>query len=304
MMRCLLLIACLSLAVSRPPTQARADTSLPAALRDVSFDQRLNEQVPLDIPLVDEAGRPVTLGNYFGDRPVILVLAYYRCPMLCSMVLNGLVRGLLDVPFEPDRDFQIVTVSFDARETPRQAQEKKKTYVDRYGRKGAAAGWHFLTGPQASIDRLTESVGFRYKYDPQRDEFAHASGIMVLTPQGRISHYFYDVQYSGRDLRLALVEASQGKIGSPVDQVLLYCFHYDPNQGKYGPTIMTLVRAGGVLTLIGMGVLIVWARRRTRPEPLGGAALEDAAEDSVQSEWNPGLASDDHHSSGSEERRP
>jgi protein SCO1/2 len=241
-----------------------AGSELPPALRDVRFDQRLNEQVPLDIPLVDEAGRGVTLGDYFDDKPVILVLAYYRCPMLCTMVLNGLVRGLLDVPFGPEQDFRIVTVSFDARETPRQAAAKKQTYVERYGRQGAAAGWHFLTGEQHSIDRLTEAVGFRYVYNPARDEFAHASGIMVLTPRGKISRYLYDVQYSGRDLRLALVEASQGKIGSPVDQVLLYCFHYDPNQGKYGPQIMAMVRAGGALTLVGLGLLIAWVRRHGR----------------------------------------
>jgi protein SCO1/2 len=240
---------------------AIADTQLPPSLRGVRFDQRLNEQVPLDIPLVDESGHAVTLGDYFNDKPVILVLAYYRCPMLCTMVLNGLVRGLLDVPFSPEQDFRIVTVSFDARETPEQAAAKKKTYIERYGRKGAAAGWHFLTGPQSSIDRLTEAVGFQYVYDRQRDEFAHAAGIMVLTPQGKISHYLYDVQYSGRDLRLALVEASQGKIGSPVDQILLYCFHYDPNQGKYGPQIMTMVRAGGALTLVGLGLFFAWVRR-------------------------------------------
>jgi protein SCO1/2 len=258
------LLAEITLVASLMAVAVRADSPLPAALRDVRFEQRLDEQLPLDIPFQDEQDRQVKLGDYFGDKPVILVLAYYRCPMLCTMVLNGLVRGLLDVRFEPGRDFEIVTVSFDARETPRLAAEKKKTYVERYGRKGADAGWHFLTGSQASIDRLTEAVGFQYKYYPQRDQFAHASGIMVLSPQGRISHYLYDVKYSGRDLRLSLVEASQGKIGSPVDQVLLYCFHYDPSQGKYGTTIMGFVRAGGVLTLVGLGALITWVGRRTR----------------------------------------
>lgn len=304
MMRRFLFIASVLLAACRPAGHARADASLPAALRDVRFDQRLNEQVPLDIPLVDEQGRPVKLGDYFGEKPVILVLAYYRCPMLCTMVLNGLVRGLLDVRFEPNRDFQIVTVSFDARETPRQAAAKKKTYIDRYGRNGAAAGWHFLTGPQSSIDRLTKSVGFHYKYDPQRDEFAHASGIMVLTPHGKISHYFYDVQYSGRDLRLSLVEASEGKIGSPVDQVLLYCFHYDPKQGKYGPTIMALVRAGGVFTLFGLGVLIAWVSRRTRLQSRGDAAFNDSTEDSFPADVEPLYAHGNYPASAAEERLP
>jgi protein SCO1/2 len=258
------LIAGIALSACWPVCLALADSELPQALREVRFDQRLDEQVPLDIPLVDEAGHPVKLGDYFSDKPVILVLAYYRCPMLCTMVLNGLVKGLLDVPFRPEQDFRIVTVSFDASETPQQATAKKKTYVDRFGREGAAAGWHFLTGPQQSIDRLTEAVGFHYSYDAASDQFAHASGIMILTPQGRISRYLYDVQYPGRDLRMALVEASQGKIGSPVDQVLLYCFHYDPSQGKYGPAVMALVRAGGVLTLVCLGLFIAWVRRRGR----------------------------------------
>jgi protein SCO1/2 len=242
----------------------RAESGLPPILRQVGFDQRLNEQVPLDLQFRDEAGQTVQLGDYFTTKPVILVLAYYRCPMLCTEVLNGLVRALLDVPFAMGKDYEVVTVSFDPRETPEMAAAKKRTYLDRFGRPGAEAGWHFLTGDETAITRLTEAVGFRYTYDPTNDQFAHASGIMVLTPQGKLSRYFFDVNYTPRDLRLGLVEASTNKIGSPVDQVLLFCFHYDPAQGKYGAAVMNFVRLGGAVTLLGVGALIggLWRQER------------------------------------------
>jgi protein SCO1/2 len=235
---------------------AQADASLPPILQQVRFDQRLDQQVPLDLPFVDDSGNAVKLGDYFGSKPVILVLAYYRCPMLCTQVLNGLVQAMQDMPFEIGKEFQVVTVSFDAREKPDLAAAKKKTYVERYGRPGAVAGWHFLTGADDAIHRLADSVGFHFTYDARRDLFAHASGIMLLTPHGRISRYFYDINYSGRDLRLGLVEASENKIGSPVDQVLLFCFHYDPSEGKYGATIMNFVRLGGVMTMLGLGTFL------------------------------------------------
>ena len=256
-----ILVTLLTLVVIAP---ACADeTSLPPSLREVRFDQRLDEQVPLDITFHDETGADVRLGDYFEHgRPVILVLAYFRCPRLCTEVLNGLVRALLDVNLTMGKDFDVVTVSFDARETPEMAAAKKKTYVERYGRPGADEGWHFLTGDQDAIDRLTKAVGFRYSYDAAKDQFAHASGIVVLTPSGKISRYFYDIQYSPRDVRLGLVEASNNRIGTPVDQVLLFCFHYDPNEGRYGAAVMNLVRAGGVLTLVSIGVLVWWLRRR------------------------------------------
>jgi protein SCO1 len=255
----------LSLLLIALPAVCRAENTLPPLLRDVGFDQRLNAQVPLNLEFQDEAGSPVTLGDYFGDKPVILVLAYYRCPMLCNLVLNGLTRALRDVPFDAGSEFEVVTVSFDPRETPALAAAKKETYVARYGRAAAAAGWHFLTGEQAAIDALTKAVGFRYVYDKERDEFAHASGIVVLTPGGRVSRYFYDVKYSPRDLRWGLVEASNNQIGSAIDQVLLFCFHYDPAEGKYGAAVMTFVRIGGVLTLVslvgGLWLLSRGARR-------------------------------------------
>jgi protein SCO1/2 len=243
-----------------------AQTSLPPTLRDVGFDQRLNEQLPLNLVFKDEAGRSIQLGDYFDGKPVILVLAYYRCPMLCTQVLNGLVRALLDIPFEVGKEFNVVTVSFDPRETPELAAAKKKTYLERYGRPGAEDGWHFLTGEPDSIRRLTEAVGFRYRYDARNDQFAHASGIMILTPTGKISRYFYDITYSPRDLRLGLVEASENKIGSPGDHILLFCFHYDPAEGKYGPVIMNFVRLGGVLTLLALGtfVTVLWRQERRR----------------------------------------
>jgi protein SCO1/2 len=243
---------------------ARGQANLPPVLRDVGFDQRLDAQVPLALVFRDEAGRSVTLGEYFHGKPVILVLAYYRCPMLCTEVLNGLVRALLDVPFDVGKEFNVLTVSFDPREGPELAAAKKQTYLERYGRPGAEAGWHFLTGEQEPIQRLTEAVGFRYTYDPRNDQFAHASGIMVLTPEGKISRYFYDIHYSPRDLRLGLVEASENKIGSPADQILLYCFHYDPAEGRYGPVVMNFVRLGGVLTLLAIGTLVVVLRRQER----------------------------------------
>jgi protein SCO1/2 len=267
--------ALLSAALLCPAVLARADSALPPALREVGFDQRLDEQVPLDLPFRDEAGRSVQLRDYFGRKPVVLVLAYFKCPMLCTQVLNGLVRAMLDMPLSAGEDFEVLTVSFDPRETPELAAAKKKTYLERYGRPGAEAGWHFLTGEEDAIRRLTGAVGFRYAYDERNDQFAHASGILVLTPGGRISRYFYDVKYSPRDLRLGLVEASAGRIGSPVDRVLLYCFHYDPREGRYGPAVMNLVRAGGVLALLGIGLFVGALRRQDRrrarqQQPSGG----------------------------------
>lgn len=236
----------------------------PAVLRDVGFDQRLNEQAPLDLEFADETGKTVRLGDYFGQKPVVLVLAYYRCPMLCTLVLNGLAQAMHDMPLTPGKDFEVVTVSFDPRETPALAAAKKKTYVARYGRPGAAEGWHFLTGTAEPIRRLTEAVGFRYVYDAKKGQFIHASGVVVLTPAGKISRYFFGIQYLPRDLRLGLVEASGGKVGSPADEVLLYCFHYDPSLGRYTASILNFVRAGGVLTIVAV-VGMVWFLMRRKP---------------------------------------
>jgi protein SCO1/2 len=261
-MRITVAFAFSALAAASAVSMAAAE--MPKVLQGVGFDQRLNAQVPLDLTFTDDTGKQVRLGDYFGKKPVILVLAYYQCPRLCTLVLNGLVQGMLEMPFSAGDEFQVVTVSFDPRETPELAASKKETYLLRYGRPGAAAGWHFLTGDQRNIDRLTKAVGFRYRYDEAHKQFIHASGITVLTPEGKISRYFYDVRYTGRDLRLGLVEASQNKIGSPVDQILLYCFHYDPTLGKYSASVMTFVRIGGVLTMLAIGAF-VWFLSRQRP---------------------------------------
>jgi protein SCO1/2 len=246
----------------RPCPVCGADSKIPRELQKVGFDQHLDQQVPLDLPFVDDGGNQVKLGAYFGEKPVVLVLAYYRCPMSCTQVLNGLVQGMRNMPFTVGKEFNVVTVSFDPRETAELAAEKKETYVTSYGRAGAAAGWHFLTGKPPSIDKLTSAVGFRYVYDAKYDQFIHTSGIMVLTPQGKISRYFYGISFPGRDLRLGLVEASAGKIGSRVDEILLYCFHYDPQSGKYTGSILNVIRVGGILTVAGL-VGMVWFLLRT-----------------------------------------
>ncbi len=247
-------LTAVALAVVAGPLHAQAPSLLPPAIRSVGFDQKLNAQVPLDLAFRDEAGRDVRLRDYFDGKPVILDLAYFRCPMLCDQVLNGLVRCMLDLPYDAGKEFRVLTVSFDPRETPEMARDKKKSYLQRYGRPGAEEGWHFLTGDEENIRRLTDAVGFRYHYDARNDQYAHASGIMLLTPQGKLSRYFFDVRFEPRDVRLGLVEASERRIGSAADQVLLYCFHYDPVEGRYGPTIINFVRAGGVLTVLGIGV--------------------------------------------------
>ena len=240
-------------------------TQLPSGLRDVGIEQKLNAQIPLSLFFTDEEGRRVQLKDYFGKRPVILSFVYYDCPMLCTMVLNGLVRGLRPVSLNPGSDFEIVTVSFDSRETAPLAESKKRMYLNSYRRPSAAQGWHFLTGDEPSIRALTRTVGFNYHWDEASQQFAHASGIMVLTPDGRISRYFYGIEFSGRDLRLGLIDASAGKIGTAADQVLLYCFHYDPATGKYGVAIMNVMRLAGLVTLLLVGGFIgtsVWHERR------------------------------------------
>jgi protein SCO1/2 len=231
-------------------------------LRQVSFNPQLDAAVPLDLVFRDEAGRPARLGDYFAGRPVVLALVYYSCPMLCNQVLEGLHRSLRVLSFDAGKQFHVVAVSFNPRETPSQAAAKKREALERYHRPGAEAGWHFLTGEEPSIAALTRAVGFRYAYDPQSNLYAHLSGILVLTPQGRISRYFYGIDYAPRDLRLGLVEASANKIGSPVDRLLLFCYHYDPAAGKYGALVMRLVRLGGILAVLSLLAFVLALRRR------------------------------------------
>jgi protein SCO1/2 len=243
-------------------------SAVPKVLREVGFDQHLDANVPLDIAFTDEQGRTVRLGDFFGTRPVVLALVYYDCPMLCTQVLNSLVSALDTVSLDAGRDFDIVTVSFDPREKPALAAAKKAGYLQRYKRPTAAAGWHFLTGDQPSIDRLTRAVGFRYVWDEGLKQFAHPTGLMVLTPGGRIARYLFGIEYAPRDLRLAIVDASAGKIGTPADQVLLYCYHYDPETGRYGFVVMRLVRLGGIVTVLAL-VAFIWLmiRREKRSAP-------------------------------------
>lgn len=233
-------------------------------LKKVGFTQNLDAQIPLNVSFRDEAGRTVPLSAYFGKKPVLLNLVYFQCPMLCTEVLNGTVRTLRTMPLKVGRDFNIVTVSFDSRETPKMATAKKAIYLDRYGRPGAEAGWAFLTGTDPSIQALADAVGFHFAYDKEIDQFAHASGIIILTPEGRISHYFYGVEYPVQDVRLSLVEASHGKIGSPVDQLLLYCYHYDPTTGRYGLAIMRVLRIAGLATLLLLVAFVITMLRRER----------------------------------------
>ena len=235
----------------------------PKILDAVAIDQRLNEQIPLDLDLVDDNGARVKLRQFFGDKPVVLALVYYSCPQVCNQILNGLVSSLRQVKFDAGKDFEVLAVSFDPREGPDLAREKKAGYMHWYKREGGEAGWHFLTGAQPAIDALTEAVGFKYSYDAATNQFAHASAIMLLTPEGRLSRYFYGVEYAVKDVQLGLVEASDNRIGSLVDQLLLYCFHYDPASGKYGFLIINLIRLGGVITILGVVAMLFILRRRS-----------------------------------------
>jgi protein SCO1/2 len=239
-------------------------STLPAALRDIGFDQNLNDRVPLDATFTDETGRTVPLGRYFGRRPVVMLFAYYQCPMLCTQVINGLASALNVLTLQPGTDFEIVTVSFDPRDTPSTASAKKAHYIERYNRQGAADSWHFLTGTQASIDRLTKAAGFRYVWDAFTNQFAHPSGVIVLTPDGRLARYLFGIEYGPRDLRLAIVEASSGRVGNAADAVLLYCYHYDPMTGRYGFVIMRAMRVAGVGTVLALAGFIVIMLRRER----------------------------------------
>jgi protein SCO1 len=250
------------------PEAGNPSTGLPTALRDVRIEQKLDQQLPLDLVFRDENGQTVKLGQYFGKKPVVLALVYYDCPMLCTQVLNGMVTSFRVLPFQIGKEFDVVTVSFDPRESSDLATAKKKIYVNYLPERmhaGATEGWHFLTGDQANIAQLTDAVGFRYHYDEATKQFAHASAIMLTTPQGKLSRYFYGIDYPARDLRLGLIESAENKIGTPVDQLLLYCYHYDPATGRYGAAVMKIVRTAGVITVIGI-VAMLFALRGRRPQ--------------------------------------
>ena len=252
------------------PESGNPSTGLPKALSDVRIEQKLDQQLPLDLVFRDESGQQVKLGQYFGKKPVVLAFVYYDCPMLCTQVLNGMVTSFRVLPFQVGNEFDVVTVSFDPRETSTLAAAKKKVYVNYLPenmRANANNGWHFLTGDQANITQLTDAAGFHYRWDEETKQFAHASAIMVTTPQGKLSRYFYGIEYAPRDLRLGLIESSANKIGSRVDQLLLYCYHYDPATGKYGAAIMRVMRVAGVLTVLGILAMMLFLKAKN-----GGAA--------------------------------
>ena len=254
--------ACASAQIYAPPQpQAYAPARL---LQHVGISQKMGAAIPLDLPFADESGRDVTLRQY-SERPVILALVYYQCPSLCNMVLNGILRSIKNVDLTAGGEYEVVAVSFDPRETPEMAAAKKQTYLREYKRPGAEQGWHFLTGPETSSKALADAVGFHYVYDALTNQYAHSSAIVILTPGGRIARYFYGIEYPARDVRLGLVEASRERIGTPTDQVLLYCFHYDPSTGKYALVIMNVLRLAGVLT-VGLlaAFMIVMFRRDFR----------------------------------------
>ena len=239
-------------------------TSKPGLLSKIGIDQRLNHHVPLDLPFVDENGKDVKLGDYFGQRPVLLALVYYECPMLCTQVLNGVTGALKTINFDVGKEFDVVAVSINPREGPGLAAQKKAAYVERYGRPQTAGGWHFLTGREENIKTLAAAVGFRYAYDEEIKQYAHGAGVELLTPKGVIARYFYGIEYAPRDLRLGIIEASEEKIGSPIDTALLLCFHYDPTTGTYGPTALTMVRIGAVLTVLAFAAFLFVSLRRER----------------------------------------
>jgi len=240
------------------------DDTRPAALRDVAFDQKLDGQIPLDLNFVDERGEAVRLVDYFGRKPVILNFVYYKCQDLCPLLLDGITRTMRALLFDVGKEFDVVTVSIDPSDSAALAAAKKKDFITRYGRSGAEAGWHFLSGDESAIHKLAEAAGFHYTYDPRTGEFAHATGIVLVTPKGKISRYYYGIDFSPRDLRLGLIEAASGKIGTPIDQLLLFCYHYDPVTGKYGLVITNVIQLAGAATVLILAGFIWLMLRRER----------------------------------------
>lgn len=253
------------LALASAPV-ATAQYARPAITKGVTIEQKLNSPVPLDLVFHDESGQTVPLRTYFGDKPVVLELVYFRCPSLCPMSMHETVMSLRRIPLEPGRDYNVVVVSFDPSDTPAMAAEKKAFYAKEFTKPGFYSGWHFLTGSQEAISRLASAAGFGYRWDAASHQFVHAGGIMVATPEGRMSRYLYGIDYAPADLRMAIVEASQHKIGSPVDYVLLFCFHYDAAQGKYTLAIINIVKIAGCLTVVLLAGLIYLLMRSEKKE--------------------------------------
>lgn len=255
------------------PNEVGVSNGLPSILQKVGIDQKLNAQLPLDAEFKDENGNTIKLGDYFNTgRPVVLALVYYECPMLCNEVLNGLTGSLKGISFDAGKDFDVVAISFDARENDKAdlAKNKKASYLARYDRPGTENGWHFLTGTQSEIDKVTKAVGYNYVFDEKTNQFAHAGGIMIATPEGKLSRYFYGIDYAPKDLKFGLMESAQNKIGNPAEKLYLYCFHYDPATGKYGLAILSVLRLMGIATLLGIGgmFLVFWRYNKNKPSSL------------------------------------
>jgi len=262
------------------PSAFEATTGMPETLKAVGIEQKLGQQLPLDTELKDEEGKPVNLASFFnGDRPVILAFVYYECPMLCNQVLNGLTGSLKGISFDAGKEFDVVAISFDARENdiPSLAKNKKASYMERYGRPATEKGWHFLTGTQEAIDRVTSAAGFSYKWDDKSNQFAHAAGVMIVTPEGKMSRYFYGIDYAPKDIKFGVMDSAQNKVGSATEKLLLYCYHYDPASGKYGFAILKAMRIAGVFTLLGMGTMFYafWRRNKKRVESGDGDVSEE-----------------------------
>ena len=256
-----------------PAKRDIAASEMPGILKDVTFRQQLGKPLPLDAQFKDESGRDVRLGDYFKTgKPVVLAFVYYQCPMLCTQVMNGISSALKPLSFTPGKDFDVVLVSFDPRDTPQAAAEKKKAHLEYWSTQATAAGWHFLTATEAEIKRATQAAGFSYQWDERTQQFAHVSGVLTVTPDGRLSRYFYGIEYSPKELRLALIESGEGAIGSKIDELLLYCFHYDPASGRYGVVVMNLIRLGGVVTVALLAGFILLMRRRETRTPAEGRA--------------------------------
>jgi protein SCO1/2 len=254
------------------PGKTVESKGLPTPLKNVSIEQKLNEPLPLDAIFSDENGNKVRLGDYFGrGRPVVIALVYYECPMLCTEVLNGLTGSLKGISLDAGKDFDVIALSFDAREDGKAelAKSKKDAYVARYGRKGSENGWHFLTGAQSEIDKVTQALGFNYYWDDETDQFAHAGAVMVITPQGLISRYLYGIDYPPRDLKFSIMESAENKIGSLAEQLYLYCFHYNPATGTYGFAVLTVIRVFGVVVLLGIITMwiVFWRRNKKKMTP-------------------------------------
>lgn len=252
-----------------PTLEASQTNGLPQVLKAVGIEQKLGATLPLDTELKDENGNTVKLGDYFkAGRPTIVTFVYFDCPMLCNQVLNGLTGSLKGMSFDAGKEFDVVAISFDARENdnPTLAKNKKANYMERYNRPGTEKGWHFLTGTQAAIDAVTSAAGFGYKWDEKSNQFAHAAAVMIASPEGKLTRYFYGIDYSPKDLKFGIMESAENKVGNPAEQLLLYCYHYDPATGKYGLAILNVIRLGGIATLIGLGAMgfVFWRRNKRR----------------------------------------